>query len=65
MIGDKIKELRRASGLTQLEFAVKLGKTPSAISQLEHGKRKPSYDTLQKLISRFHMSPDKLFEEGK
>lgn len=48
---DRVKELRRALGLTQSEFADKIGITGTAVSLYESGKRGVS-ETLVKSICR-------------
>lgn len=48
-IGDRVADLREASGLTQTELARKLKTTQSAIARLESGKQNVSTDTLKKL----------------
>lgn len=48
-IGDRVADLREASGLTQAELARKLKTTQSAIARLESGKQNVSTDTLKKL----------------
>ena len=65
MIGERIREIRTVLGLTQTEFANKVGITPSGLSQIESGKRKPSYDTIQKIIETFNLNPRALFPEKK
>ena len=44
-----IRQLRLAKGLTQEELAKMVDVTGSQISQIESGKRKPSFETLLKL----------------
>lgn len=44
-----MKKLRKAKGLKQKELAELTGLSESAISQLESGKRLPSYETLLKI----------------
>ncbi|MGF1600191.1 MAG: helix-turn-helix domain-containing protein [Acidimicrobiales bacterium] len=42
----RLAELRRALGITQVELAALVGKSQSAISQLEHGEIGLSLETL-------------------
>lgn len=42
MESKEVIELRKTLGLTQQEFAVKLGTTVTTISHWENGKNKPS-----------------------
>jgi len=45
-IGERIKQAREGSGLTQLELAVRLECTQSALSNYELGKRKLNLNLL-------------------
>jgi len=47
----RVAELRRALGVTQLELADLIGKTQSAISQIESGHVSLSIDVLRRIIS--------------
>lgn len=60
--GEKLKILRKSSGLTQRKFAKKVGLTQEAISQLESGKRMPARDTLNKIAIGLNLSIDELLE---
>lgn len=44
--GLRIKELRRKNGMTQEEFAEKIGMTADAVSNIERGKNGASVDAL-------------------
>lgn len=57
-IGDKIKELRILSNLTQGQVAYHLGITTGQLSHWEKGRRKPSYDDVAKLAELFEVSTD-------
>lgn len=46
---ENMRKLRKAKGLKQKELAEMVGLSESAISQLESGKRFPSYETLLKI----------------
>jgi predicted nucleotidyltransferase/DNA-binding XRE family transcriptional regulator len=46
-----IRDARTAAGLTQAELAGRAGITQSVISAYEHGRREPSFATLQRLIA--------------
>jgi transcriptional regulator with XRE-family HTH domain len=47
--GTRLRELRRAAGLTQTQLATKAGLGRSAIARLEAGVHIPSWDTVQAL----------------
>jgi transcriptional regulator with XRE-family HTH domain len=53
IIGDKVKNLRKESRITQAELAASLQMTPGAVSQIEHGIVSPSLQTLIKLSALF------------
>lgn len=46
---ENLRKLRKAKGLKQKELAQLVGLSESAISQLESGKRFPSYETILKI----------------
>lgn len=48
-IGRLIYQIRQERGLTQAEFARKLGTSQSAINRIEHGKQNLSLDTLGRI----------------
>ncbi|MHB8466076.1 MAG: helix-turn-helix domain-containing protein [Acidimicrobiales bacterium] len=45
-----IKAIRRRRGLTQADLARRAGTSQPVISAYEHGRRDPTYATLQKLV---------------
>lgn len=57
-IKDRIKTLRKELGLTQEEFAQKIGYTRTAISAWEIGRNEPSNDDTIKLADFFGVSTD-------
>jgi transcriptional regulator with XRE-family HTH domain len=62
-LGDRIKKVRQDLGLTQTEFAQKLGVTQSYISALEKGKEIPS-DTLLNLIASLSYVKEEWLKDG-
>jgi DNA-binding XRE family transcriptional regulator len=48
----RLAELRRALGLTQAELAELIGKTQSAVSQIEHGDIALSVDALRAIVTQ-------------
>lgn len=60
MLNDRIKELRNAYGLTQVELAKQLGVTKQCISNWENDNILPSVDMLIKLAKYFSVSTDYL-----
>ena len=63
--GDVIKELRQAFGLTQEDFAAKVGITQEMVAGLENHKHKPSYQTIHKIVKAFKINSNVLFPENE
>lgn len=61
-VGQRIKELRKASQMTQQELAEGVV-TRSYISQIEKGLIQPSYDTLDKLSKKLDCTVEDFFKE--
>jgi|SRR5918995_3191177 transcriptional regulator with XRE-family HTH domain len=51
MIGEEIRRRRREKGLTGVQLAAKAGMAPSAISQIETGRRSPHSASVMKLAA--------------
>ena len=47
--GASVASLRKALGIPQNSLAARAGITPPFLSQIEHGARQPSADTMRKL----------------
>ena len=60
-IGKRIKEHRELIGLTQEQFAEKIGLTPNFISTVERGIAFPRYDKLIAIINGLEVSADAIF----
>ena len=55
-LGERIRQLRLARGVSQKEMAAAIGVSPAYLSALEHGRRgRPSWATLQKIIGYFNI----------
>jgi transcriptional regulator with XRE-family HTH domain len=52
-MGQQIRALRDAAGLTQMELAVRLGVTPAHISLWETGQTMPDSKYLEKICEEF------------
>jgi transcriptional regulator with XRE-family HTH domain len=63
-LGRQIRAHREQSGISLREFARRLGISPSAVSQIETGKARPSVSTLYAIISELDMSLDELFNSS-
>lgn len=59
--GDRIKELRQASGLSQEVFADRCGLARSYMSRLERGQGNPSLDALEVLATALKVDVRDLF----
>lgn len=57
-IGERIKYLREAKGLTQKDVATKLGLESAAVSKYELNLREPNIEALKKLSEIFDVSTD-------
>lgn len=60
--GQKIKQIRQEHEMTQHEFAASIGISRSALTQLEAGHTKPSYDVLEKLIDHYDVDVQIFFD---
>lgn len=52
---DMLKYLRQSKGLSQREFAEKIGVSPSTISMYEVGQREPDFETEEKIADYFNI----------
>jgi transcriptional regulator with XRE-family HTH domain len=60
-VGRRLRVRREERGLSLRELARRLGISPSAISQIETGKSRPSVSTLYAIVTELGMSLDELF----
>jgi transcriptional regulator with XRE-family HTH domain len=51
LLGERVRELRKKRGLTQVEFATLCGIPQSRISTIENGSRVPNVETVLRLAS--------------
>ena len=61
-LGERIKEIRLAKGLTQTELAHKIGKDHPSVNRLEKGKINPSYFFLCEIAEGLEISINDIFE---
>ncbi|MGI5238792.1 helix-turn-helix domain-containing protein [Dactylosporangium sp. CA-139066] len=59
-VGRRIRQLREEQGWTQGELAVRLGRTQTAISYWESGRRAPGIDELVELAEQFGVTASEL-----
>ncbi|MES5896931.1 helix-turn-helix domain-containing protein [Bacillus cereus group sp. RP43] len=60
MIGEKIKELRKNSKITQEQLGNAIGVSKMAISYFEKGKKSPGRESLEKIADHFNVTTDYL-----
>ena len=58
MFGERLKELRKKNGYTQVSLASELGVSKGTIAMWEVGKRKPDFETLCNLSEFFDVRTD-------
>ena len=59
---NRIKDLRTARGITQVQMAMDLQITRQTITAIENNKYNPSLELALKLINYFQVSIDEIFE---
>ena len=64
-MGEKIRQLRKGTGLTQSGLAKKLGISASAVGMYEQDRREPDSRILGKLCEIFGVSGDYFIGAGK
>jgi transcriptional regulator with XRE-family HTH domain len=62
-IGDRLKRLRKARGLSMRELAVKADVAASFVSRIEAGKASPTIMTLQKLLEALGVEVVEFFQQ--
>ena len=62
-LGKRIQSARRETGLSQEQLAEAIGKSPSAISTIETGKRGASLETLIRIANVLQVSADYLLAD--
>lgn len=60
----RLRRVRRAAGLTQVQLATQAGCTQQTISYLENGKsRTPSWRVVQALAAALNVDPREVFSD--
>ena len=62
-VGQKIRQIRKAKHLTQMELASRIGVQQSDLSRMEKGEYRVSLDTLFRILQVFEMSMAEFFGE--
>jgi len=63
-LGEDIRGLRRAQGMTLEGLAKKVGLSVGFLSQLEHGKKKPSIGALQRISAALNVAAGSFFRHN-
>jgi transcriptional regulator with XRE-family HTH domain len=61
--GQRVATLRRATGVSQEDFAERCGFARSYMSRIERGKANPSLDAIETLASGLKVRVGELFED--
>jgi transcriptional regulator with XRE-family HTH domain len=64
-VGQRLRAEREARGVSLRELARRLAISPSALSQIETGRSRPSVGTLYAIVSELDMSLDELFGSSR
>ena len=59
----KLKEMRRAAGIKQMELGRQIGVTQAAISAYERGIRPIPDDTAERIAAALHCTPNEIKED--
>jgi transcriptional regulator with XRE-family HTH domain len=62
LLGMRIKEVRKLSGLSQERLAEKVGVDPKQISRIEGGKSAPSFETLESIATHLQVEMSDLLD---
>ena len=60
-VGERLKQLRAANGLSQRQLAIRSGVTNGLISMIEQGQTSPSVASLKKILDAIPMSFSEFF----
>ena len=60
-LGNRIRELRKNKGISQLELAYDMDMSMNTISGIELGKISPKIDTLKKIAQKLNIDISELF----
>lgn len=63
-LGERLKQARKAAGLTQRQLAEKIGVSNTSVSNWEKGISSPDPDTIQHLCWALNVDPNFFFHGG-
>ena len=52
---ERLRQLRKAAGLSQMEFSKRIGVSKSSVNMYERGEREPNLETLQHIADFFQV----------
>lgn len=64
-IGERLRELRKAKGWSQLDASMEFDMDVSGVARIEKGLRKPMYRTLIRACEIYGLSLEELFKGVK
>ena len=64
MFGERLKQLRKKNGYTQITLSEELGVSKGTVAMWETGKRKPDFETLCRLSEMFDVRTDYLLGQS-
>ena len=65
MLGKRIQKLRKERKISQLQFSEMINTSPTFVSRLEHGTKRPSLETLVLIADALDVSIDSLLAESR
>ncbi len=65
LFGRRVRELRKALGLSQLELAEKIGIDRSYMGFIERGERNVSLEVIAKIADALDTTPEELLKKQK
>jgi len=64
LLANNVKRFRGILGISQIEFAEKVGCSPTLIGKIESTKRFPTANTIDRIAEALKVSPADLFVEN-
>jgi len=65
LVGEQIRSFRQDRGLSQEELALRSGLNTTFVGQVERGIKKPTIDTLEKMVNSLDITFEDLFSFEK
>lgn len=63
LVGNRVHQMRKRAKISLQRFADRTGYTATFISQIEKGKRKPSFEAIMRLAHALGVSPAAFFKD--